>query len=79
MFELLTIALLHFFNLTAQPTNAQIGGGGWGNGDIQQTQSSEAKQIGGGGWGNGDIQQTQSSETKQIGGGGWGNGDIVAK
>lgn len=47
MFELITIALFQFFAVTAQPTDAQIGGGGWGGGDAQQ--------IGGGGWGGGDI------------------------
>jgi hypothetical protein len=41
MFELITIALFQFFAVTAQPTNAQVGGSGWG---------SDA-QVGGSGWG----------------------------
>ena len=76
MFELLTIALFQIFAVTAQPTDAQIGGGGWGGGDTQQ--------IGGGGWGGGDTQQIGGGgwgggDNQKIGGGGWGGGDIVAK
>jgi hypothetical protein len=69
MFELLTIALFQIFAVTAQPTDTQIGGGGWGGGDAKQV--SDVQQIGGGGWAGGDAQK--------VGGGGWAGGDIVAK
>ena len=42
MFELLTIALFQFFAVTAQPTDAQVGGSGWG---------SDTQKVGGSGWG----------------------------
>jgi hypothetical protein len=54
MFELLTIALFQIFAVTAQPTDTQVGGGGWGS-DAQQVGGggwgSDAQQVGGGGWG----------------------------
>jgi hypothetical protein len=70
MFELFTIVLLQIFSVTAQPTDAQIGGTGWG-GDAQQIGGTgwggDAQKIGGTGWG-GDAQK--------IGGTGWG-GDVA--
>jgi len=72
MFELITIALFQFFAATTQPTDAQVGGSGWGS-DVQQVGGSgwgsDAKQVGGSGWG---------SDAQQVGGSGWGS-DIAPK
>ena len=74
MIELITIALFQFFALNSQAdATAPVGGTGWGNNDVNATQSAQT--VGGTGWGNNDVNATQSAQT--VGGTGWGNNDIT--